>query len=300
MLYYQTSKMVGNTPLLKWNNLYLKMENYNPSGSIKDRPACLMLDRLIRNGILKKDDTFICATSGNMGVSLAYYAKSFGLNVIITMPSNMTNERKKRIKALGAKLILTKSSEGMSGSIIKAKHLSQSKGYYYLDQFESKYNIISHYKTLKEIVEDLPDVDTIVASVGTGGTYLGITKMIGNLKLKTKVVGVEPTYTSTITSYLNNYPISIKSTDKIISGIGANFLPPLIKLYIKKDAVIKTIDASEIIDYWHSLLKQGLYVGPSSSSSIYVANQLLEKKPNSKIVVIIPDGYDRYLDDTIV
>lgn len=276
------------------------MENYNPSGSIKDRPAGLMLERLVRNGVLSKGDSFICATSGNMGIALAYFAKAFNLNAIIVMPSNMTNERKKRIKALGAKLILTNTKDGMEGSIKKAESLAKKKGYYYLDQFGSKYNVISHYKTFKEIVNDLPDVNVVVAGIGTGGTFLGISNMIDIMKLKTKVVGVEPTYANIISSFITKTNRTYSLPDKIIPGIGANFLSPIIKLYLKKDAIIKMVDASKINDYWHDLLKQGLYVGLSAASSIYVANQLLEENPYQKIVVIIPDGVDRYLGDATV
>lgn len=300
MLYYQTLKIVGNTPLLKWQNLYLKLEMMNPSGSIKDRPASLMLERLMMNGILKEGDTIVCATSGNMGISLAYFAKSLHLNAVIVMPSNMTNDRKKQIKALGAKLILTNSADGMAGSVSKAIKLANEKGYHYLDQFGSKYNIISHYKTLKEIVDDLPDVDYIISSVGTGGTYLGISQMIDKLKLKTKVIGVEPTYTGIITAYLQNNPIMLDNKQKIIPGIGSNFLPPLIKMYIKKDAIIKTVNSDEVYNFWHRVGDDGLHIGLSASSSILVANKILKESPNSKIVVIIPDGYNRYLDDAIV
>lgn len=300
MLYYQLSKIIGNTPLLKWNNLYLKMENYNPSGSIKDRPAGLMLERLVRNGILNKGDSFTCATSGNMGIALAYFAKEYCLNAIIVMPSNMTNERKKRIKALGAKLILTNVKEGMKGSVKKAESLAKKKGYYYLDQFGSKYNVISHYKTLKEIVKDLPDVNTIVAGIGTGGTFLGISNMLEIMKLNTKIVGVEPTYANMVYSYITKSDMTNSFPDKLIPGIGANFLSPIIKLYLKKDAIVKLVDASKIYNYWHELLKQGLYVGLSAASSIYVANQLLEENPYQKIVVIVPDGVDRYLGDATV
>ncbi len=300
MLYYKTYKMIGNTPLLKWNNLYLKMENLNPSGSIKDRPAGLILERLVRNGILKEGDNFICATSGNMGISLAYYAASFNLHPIVVMPSNMTKERKKRIKSLGAKLILTSEKDGMNGAILKAKELASSNGYYYLDQFNSKYNILSHYQTLKEIITDLPDVDTVVVAIGSGGTYLGISQMIEHLKLKTTIIGVEPTYTGIITSYLSKDKISVKQTKNSIPGIGANFLPPLIKLYIKKEAIIKMVDANQVNNYWHELLRQGLYIGISGTSSVMVASKLLKENPNSKIVAIIPDGVDRYLDDVNV
>lgn len=289
--------LVGNTPILKWNDLYLKMETFNPSGSIKDRPCTFMLDRLIKNGILNKEDTIICPTSGNMGISLAYFSKVFHLNIIIVMPENVSIERIKIIKSLGANVILTSSEEGMNGAIKKAIELSNKHSYYYFDQFDSMLNTISHYKTLKEIIDEIPDTDYIVCGIGTGGTYIGLTNMAKKKKLKTKIIGVEPNNSGLISKYIYHEPILLSNELNGVPGINSDSISNIIKKNINKDD--KIIMESPKLSYqlFKELTNLGLNIGISACMNICVALKIKAENKDKKIVVIVPDGIDRYYSD---
>lgn len=289
--------LVGNTPILKWDNLYLKMEMFNPSGSIKDRPATFMLDRLIKNGIINEHDTVICPTSGNMGISLAYFGKIFKVNIIIVMPDNMSSERKNIIKALGAKLILTNSFLGMEGSIKKARELANNNGYYYFDQFDSMLNVVSHYKTLLEIINEIPDTDYIVCGIGTGGTYIGLKQMANKLKLNTQIIGVEPSNLGLITKCISKEPILISDEENGVPGISSNSISNIIKRNIIDVSNIVMVSPKEVYENFYNLIETGLNIGISGAGSVLVARRLQEKYTDKKIVVIIPDGIDRYYSE---
>lgn len=284
---------VGNTPLIKWNNIYLKMENYNPSGSIKDRPALGILKYLIENNIIKKGDTIICPTSGNMGISLGYFSCVFDLKVIIVMPSNMSIERVKLIESYGGKVILSPSEEGMEGSIKIAKELSILHNYYFLDQFSISQNYESHYQTLDEIVFDLPDVDTIICGIGTGGTYIGLKKRILERQLNINLIGFEPSHVSLINNKLNNVDNPIDSRQNKIPGIGSTILPNIVLDNFSLFDNIKIVNETNVYNYWKQIV-DSINVGISGAAGIYLANK---EHSNKKIVVIIPDGIDRYLSD---
>lgn len=289
--------LVGNTPIYKWNDIYLKMEMFNPSGSIKDRPASLILDRLIRNGIINKNDTVICATSGNMGISLAYFSKYYNINLIIVMPENVSKERVTKILSLGAKLILTKSSLGLMGSINEAKRLSNINNYYYIDQFDTVFNFISHYKTLSEIIKDIPDTDYIICGIGSGGTYIGMKKMANYLKLKTKIIGYEPSNNSLITNYINNEPNLISLEKDGVPGVSSNSISNIILSNINDCDLIKLVNPIDVKNYFLECYHDGLNIGISGAGSLLIAKKIKKLEPNKKIVAIIPDGIDRYYSD---
>lgn len=289
--------LVGNTPLLRWDDLFLKMEMFNPSGSIKDRPASLMLDRLLRNGIIKEKDTIICPTSGNMGISLAYFGKYYKVNIIIVMPEDASIERIKIIKSLGAKLILTDKTLGMKGSIDKAKYLSNINGYYYFDQFGSMFNVLSHYQTLLEIVKEIPNINYIVCGIGTGGTYIGLSQMVKKCKLDIKIIGVEALNQSVVYKYINHLPVTNKEKENGVPGINSNSISTIIIDNIKDVDIIKTINNLDVFEYFKEVNNLGLRIGISACASMLVAKKIKEENQNSNIVVIVPDGIDRYYSD---
>ena len=297
MHYNNIIDLVGNTPILRWNDLFLKMEMYNPSGSIKDRPASFMLDRLIKNGIIKKGDTVVCSTSGNMGISLAYFAKYFDIFVIIVMPDNMSKERCNIIKSLGATLILTPHNKGIKESIKKAKEISILHGYYYFDQFDNMLNAISHYKTLQEIIKEIPDTDYIVCGIGTGGTYIGLKLLAKYLNLNTKIIGIEPSNSGLISKCINQEPILIENNKNGVPGLNSDSISNIILKNIIDVDNIMLVNPTEVYDYFKNITNSGLYVGISAAASLLVASKLKKENKDKKIVIIIPDGIDRYYSD---
>ncbi|MBQ9782020.1 MAG: cysteine synthase family protein, partial [Clostridia bacterium] len=225
-------EVVGNTPLLKLNNIskkynlkaniYAKLEYLNPTGSIIDRTAFYIIDQAEKQGLLKSGATIIEATSGNTGIGLAMASKVKGYKLILTMPSSMSIERQKILKAYGAEIVLTDSDKGMQGSIEKAKELnSQIKGSIIANQFTASANVLAHYETTgKEIYQALDGkVDVFVASIGTSGTLIGTAKYLKEQNKDIKVYGVEPSSSPLLSK---GYSGSHK-----IQGIGANFVPPL-------------------------------------------------------------------------
>ncbi len=297
MLCHKLIKLVGNTPIYEWNGIYLKMEMFNPSGSIKDRAASLMIDRLLLNGIINKGDTIICPTSGNMGISLAYFGNLYNLNIIIVMPEDVSKERINTIVGYGASVILTNKDEGMMGSIKKAKELSEENHYYYFDQFDSKLNVISHYQTLLEIIKEIPDIDYIICGIGTGGTYIGLSQMIKRLKLKTKIIGLEPSNSGIISKYLQINPIIITEEKDGVPGISSNSISNIILSNLNDIDKIDLINPLDVKKAWKYFVKKGLNIGLSGSGNLMYALSLNNKE--NKILVIIPDGLDRYFGDII-
>ena len=190
MIYKGGLDLIGNTPMISldkigYKNVYVKLEKYNPAGSIKDRIALSMVEGAERKGILNKESVLVEATSGNTGIALAMVGKLKGYKVIIIMPETMSMERRQLVKAFGAELILTEGSKGMNGSIEKLNDLlKENKNYVNLGQFENEDNPKIHYEaTGPEIYKELPDVDVVIAGIGSGGTISGIGKF---LKEKTK------------------------------------------------------------------------------------------------------------------
>ena len=183
MIYKDGLELIGNTPIISldkigYENVYVKLEKYNPAGSIKDRIALSMIEGAEKSGVLKKDSVLIEATSGNTGIALAMAGNLKGYKVIIIMPETMSIERRQLVKAFGAELILTEGSKGMNGSIDKLEELlKENKNYINLGQFENEDNPKVHYeKTAAEIYKDVPDVNIIIAGIGSGGTISGVGK----------------------------------------------------------------------------------------------------------------------------
>ena len=285
--------MIGNTPMIKLNNignsnLYVKLEKYNPAGSIKDRAVYYMVENLEKNGLLKKGDVLVEATSGNTGIALSMIGSLKGYKVIIVMPETMSVERRTLMKAYGAELILTDGSLGMKGSIEKMnKLLSENSNYISLKQFDNEYNPLAHYETTGvEIYNQVKDIDIFVCGVGTGGTISGVGKYLKEQNPNIKVVAVEPEGSPVISK-------NKKGSHKI-QGIGAGFIP---KNYNENvvDEVMTITDEESYEGVRIMAQKEGILVGISSGANIYAALKLCEMYPDKKIVTVAPDGIDKYM-----
>ena len=285
--------MIGNTPMIKLNNignsnLYVKIEKYNPAGSIKDRAVYYMVENLEKNGILKKGDVLVEATSGNTGIALSMIGSLKGYKVIIVMPETMSVERRTLMKAYGAKFILTDGSLGMKGSIeMMNKLLSENTNYISLKQFDNEYNPLAHYETTGvEIYNQVKDIDIFVCGVGTGGTISGVGKYLKEQNPNIRVVAVEPEGSPVISK-------NKKGSHKI-QGIGAGFIP---KNYNENvvDEVMTITDEESYKGVRIMAQKEGILVGISSGANIYAALKLCEMYPDKKIVTVAPDGIDKYM-----
>lgn len=285
--------MIGNTPMIKLNNIgnsniYVKLEKYNPAGSIKDRAVYYMVENLEKNGILKKGDVLVEATSGNTGIALSMIGSLKGYKVIIVMPETMSIERRTLMKAYGAKFILTDGSLGMKGSIeMMNKLLSENTNYISLKQFENEYNPLAHYETTGvEMYNQVKDIDIFVCGVGTGGTISGVGKYLKEQNPNIKVVAVEPEGSPVISK-------NKKGSHKI-QGIGAGFIP---KNYNKNvvDEVMTITDEESYKGVRIMAQKEGILVGISSGANVYAALKLCEMYPDKKIVTVAPDGIDKYM-----
>ncbi len=299
------TQLVGNTPLLKLSNfgkaegaaanLVVKLESYNPLGSVKDRIALSMVEDAEQKGLLSEGSVLIEPTSGNTGIGLAFVSAIKKYRLILTMPETMSIERRNLLKALGAELVLTPGSEGMKGSIAKAKELqSEIPNSVILQQFENQANPQIHYDTTGEEVWRDTDgkVDIFVSGVGTGGTVSGAGRRLKELNPAIEVVAVEPT-DSPVLSGGNPGPHKIQ-------GIGAGFIPGT----YDASAVdrVFTVSNDDAIRTSRKLAKiEGLLVGISSGAAAYAALQLAKEPENAgkTIVAILPDTGERYFSTVL-
>ena len=298
MIYNSLTDLIGNTPLLEVSGyegqkarLAVKIEAFNPGGSVKDRIARQMILDAEKDGILKEGATIIEPTSGNTGVGLAWVGTSKGYKVILTMPESMSLERRNLLSALGARLELTPASLGMKGAIAKANELKESiPGSVILGQFENPSNPLAHERTTaEEIWRDTEgSVDVFVAGVGTGGTVSGTGRALKRHKPAVKVFGVEPKGSPVLTEG--------RSGSHKIQGIGAGFVP---KTYDSSavDEVIPVSDEDAAAASRLLATKEGLLVGISSGAAFHAALTLSreESLAGKLIVVLLPDTGERYL-----
>ena len=297
----QLTDLVGNTPLMELSNynkskglkarLIVKLESFNPAGSVKDRVALAMIEDAETSGLLKPGATIIEPTSGNTGIGLAFVAASKGYKLILTMPDTMSVERRNLLKALGAELVLTPGANGMKGAIARAEELkAATPGAVILQQFDNPANPAMHERTTgQEIWRDTEGhVDIFVAGVGTGGTVSGVGVALKKHKPAVKVVAVEPTDSPVLSG---GAPGAHK-----IQGIGAGFVPknynPAVVdeiLQVKNDDAIRT--GRELAQ------KEGLLVGISSGAAVSAATRLalLPENEGKTIVALLPDTGERYL-----
>ena len=290
--------LVGNTPLLELSNynksndlkarLIVKIESFNPAGSVKDRIALAMVEDAETKGVLQPGSTIIEPTSGNTGVGLAFVAAVKGYKLILTMPDTMSVERRNLLKALGAELVLTPGADGMKGAIAKAEELkAATSGSVILQQFENPANPAMHLRTTGlEIWRDTEGkVDIFVAGVGTGGTVSEALKMRDP---SVKIVAVEPADSPVLSGG--------KPGPHKIQGIGAGFVPKTYKASVV-DEIIQIQNDDAIRTSRELAKKEGLLVGISSGAAVYAATQVAKRPENEgkMIVVLLPDTGERYL-----
>jgi cysteine synthase A len=300
-IYKGTLGLVGNTPLVEVVNIekelslkatvLVKLEYFNPAGSVKDRIAKAMIEDAEQKGILKEGSVIIEPTSGNTGIGLASIAASKGYRTILTMPETMSVERRSILQAYGAEIVLTEGAKGMKGAIAKAEELAKEIPNSFIPgQFVNPANAAAHRKTTgPEIWEDLDgNVDIVVAGVGTGGTLSGVGEYLKSKNPAIRVVAVEPA-SSPVLSQGRGGPHQIQ-------GIGAGFIPETLNTDIY-DEVIAVENDDAYATGREFTRTEGVLTGISSGAALYAAVLLAQRPENKgkKIVVIMPDSGDRYL-----
>ena len=292
--------LIGNTPLLSLEattgiELYAKAEFLNPGGSIKDRIALNMLEEAEKSGKLRPGMTIIEPTSGNTGIGLALCGVRKGYRVIIVMPENMSEERKKIIHALGAELVLTPPELSIGGSVEKAEEIDVSSEEYFVpQQFENPANPDAHYKTTaREIVEQLgKKIDIFVSGIGSGGTLQGIASYLLEQNPDCKIVAVEP---KNVSALLGHEPGLHQ-----IQGIGDGFIPAVLDTKIITD-IVEVADNDAIQTARELARVQGLLVGTSSGANVWAAKQMAEKYGRDKVIVtILADRAERYFSTSLL
>jgi cysteine synthase A len=282
---------IGKTPAVKLQrigDIYVKMESRNPGGSVKDRAALSMIRNAESRGSLKSGK-IVEATSGNTGIGLAMVSAALGYKLTIVMPDSMTRERAEIMRAYGAEVIFTPGTEGMKGAVDKAAEIAKEYDAFMPAQFSNPSNVMAHYVgTAKEILEDVPDIDIIVAGIGTGGTATGIGKAMKNFAPNVKVIGVEPLESALITTG--------KAGSHGIQGIGSNFIPDLLDMDVIDSIVtVKSDDAKAMAR--RLAREEGILAGISSGAAVHAALSLA--KDGKKVLAILPDSGERYISTGI-
>ncbi|MBO7726609.1 MAG: cysteine synthase A [Thermoguttaceae bacterium] len=299
-VYKGTLGLIGNTPLVEIANverelgleatLLVKLEYFNPAGSVKDRIAKAMIEKAEESGLLKPDSVIIEPTSGNTGIGLAAIAAAKGYRIILTMPETMSVERRNILKAYGAEIVLTDGTKGMKGAIAKADELAKEiPGGFIPGQFVNPANPEIHRKTTGPEVWNDTDgkVDIFIAGVGTGGTVTGVGQFLKEKKPEVKIVAVEPESSPVLSQG--------KSGPHKIQGIGAGFVPDVLdtKIY---DEVLPVSNEDAFAEAKLLAVKEGISVGISSGAALHAA-LVLARRPENKgkvIVALLPDSGDRY------
>jgi cysteine synthase A len=291
-------ELIGETPLLKLNRItgkedaevYVKLESFNPGGSIKDRPGLYMIEKAEQTGKIGPGSMILEATSGNTGIGLAMAAAIKGYPIVIVMPENMSEERKKLLRFYGAQLVLTPAAKGMAGAVETAARMAESDARYYLiKQFENPYNAESHeVSTAQEILKQMEGrLDALVCGVGSGGTLTGIARVLKENIPGIQIVAVEPA---------NSAILSGKSAGSHkIQGIGAGFIPPVLNINLIDK--IMDIEDNAALDTCKELArKEALLVGISSGAAIFATLQLARELGRDKrILTIAADGAEKYV-----
>lgn len=294
-------ELIGNTPLVKINKfgnnatILAKCEFLNPSHSVKDRVAFNMIKSAMEDGKIDKNSIIIEPTSGNTGVGLAMVCAELGLKMILTMPSSMSVERQKLLKAFGAKLVLTEPKYGMQGAVDKALELAKENPNSFIpSQFDNPANPEMHkITTAVEILNDTDGkVDIFVAGFGTGGTVSGVGEVLKKRNPNIKIIAVEPEKSPLITKG--------EAGPHAIQGIGANFIPKNLNQSIIDEFI--TVSNEDAMNTTKALARtEGLLVGISSGANVYAAKTIAERKENQgkTIVTVLCDTGERYLSTTV-
>lgn len=302
-IYEDITKTIGNTPLVRLNNItkglestvVAKMEFFNPMASVKDRIGIAMIDAAEKAGSIKKNTVIIEPTSGNTGIALAFVAAARGYKLMLTMPDTMSIERRALLKALGAEIVLTPGSEGMKGAVNKAEELAKNTPNSFLpQQFKNPANPEIHRKTTAEEIWNDTDgkIDVFVGGVGTGGTITGVGEVIKQRKPSLKVVAVEPADSPVLSGG--------KPGPHKIQGIGAGFVPDILNMKVIDEII--TVKNEQAFALARQLAREeGILVGISSGAAAYAALQVAARPENKGklIVVVFPDTGERYLSTVL-
>lgn len=300
-IYTSIEQLIGNTPLLELKNvqkkfglkarILAKLEYFNPAGSVKDRVALSMINDAEKRGVLKKGSVIIEPTSGNTGIGLAQIAAARGYRAVIVMPSTMSVERIKLMRAYGAEVVLTDGALGMSGAIAKANELaSQTENAFFAGQFTNSANPAAHFATTgPEIFEDTcGNVDYFVAGVGTGGTITGVGEYLKSKISGVKIIAVEPKSSPVLSS-------CVKGAHKI-QGIGAGFVPQILNTAVYDEVI--TVSDEDALKFGRMIGEtEGFLAGISSGAALKAAIEVAARQENAgkTVVVLFPDSGDRYL-----
>ncbi|GAA0080805.1 cysteine synthase A [Clostridium sporogenes] len=293
-------ELIGNTPILKLNNLnikpgvnvFVKLETNNPGGSVKDRIGIYMIEQAEKEGKLKKGYTIVEATAGNTGIGVALAAINKGYDVIFVVPEKFSVEKQTLMRALGAKIINTPKKDGMLGAVAKANELLETiENSISLKQFENEANPLAHYKTTgPEIYEDMDGkIDYFVSGAGSGGTFTGVMKFLKEKDENIKGILADPKGSTMGGGDKESYDIE---------GIGNDFIPDTMDMNLV-DKVIKVNDEEAYEMVKLLALKEGLIVGSSSGAAVSAALKLVEKIDKGNIVTVLPDRGDRYFSKNI-
>jgi cysteine synthase B len=284
---------IGNTPLVELTrmspkesvHIFAKLEGANPTGSLKDRIARYMIERAEAEGKLTHDKTILEPTSGNTGIALAFVAKRKGYRVKVVMPENVGPERTQLLEAYGAEIVYSDGAKGSNGSIVVAQEMAANDpNYYMLYQYGNQANPLAHYETTgQEILRDLPEVDTFVAGLGTGGTLMGVGRRLKEYDSNIKIVAVVP------------HP------DDVIQGLRSleeGFIPPILDLSLLDSRIM--IESRDAFRTTRQLMQQeGIFAGVSSGSVVCCAMRLAERMESGNIVCLLADGGWKYLSTSL-
>ena len=301
-LYNNITEIVGNTPLVKINNItdgakanvFAKLEFYNPTSTVKDRIGIAMVDAAEKSGQLKPGGTIIEATSGNTGIALAMVGAARGYKVILTMPESMSKERRALLRAFGAELVLTPAPEGMNGAVAKAEELGKEPGSVLVRQFANAANPAIHRATTAEEIwrDTNGEVDIFIAGIGTGGTITGVGGRLKELKPGVKIIAVEPE----ASPILNGG----KPGPHPIQGIGPNFIPEILDRNVY-DEVIDAPNDQTLAFARRAAKEEGILAGISSGAALWAAHQVANRPENEgkNIVVLLASFGERYLSTVL-
>lgn len=301
-IYQSIAETIGKTPIVKLNRIvpegaadvYVKLEFFNPGGSVKDRIALAMIEKAEASGALQAGGTIVEPTSGNTGIGLAMIGAAKGYSVVIVMPDTMSIERRKLMKAYGAELILTPGADGMKGAIAKASELAAQDGWFMPMQFDNPANPDIHAKTTAKEIEEAfgkNGLDAFVAGVGTGGTLTGAGGELKRVYPQIKVYAVEPTESPVLSGG--------KPGPHKIQGIGAGFVPNVLDTAIY-DEVLQITSEEALATARETGAKEGILVGISAGAAIKAAiDTAVQLGAGKKVLAIVPDNGERYLSTTL-